>query len=192
MRTDRKTRTSNTMGMNLGHRQQMFAALGALFIAVSLMQVARAQTPAAQIPPAQASTPAVTPETPPPAAPAASAVPPHTPVTPSVQPSPQAQAPASPPVASPGVPGAAPNPPAPTDAAEPSVTPAPPAGGPSIGGDLLPRQLSYTRMFLDADWIVKTVMIGLAFASLVSWTVWLAKTWELQRVPVMMVHSPNV
>src|SRR6185437_14858652 len=98
MRTDRKTRTSNTMGMNLGHRQQMFAALGALFIAVSLMQVARAQTPAAQIPPAQASTPAVTPETPPPAAPAASAVPPHTPVTPSVQPSPQAQAPASPPV----------------------------------------------------------------------------------------------
>jgi len=95
------------MGMNLGHRQQMFAALGALFIAVSLMQVARAQTPAAQIPPAQASTPAVTPETPPPAAPAASAVPPHTPVTPSVQPSPQAQAPASPPVASPGVPGAA-------------------------------------------------------------------------------------
>ena len=52
---------------------------------------------------------------------------------------------------------------------------------PSIGGDLLPRQLSYTRMFLDADWVVKAVMIGLAFASLVSWTVWLAKTWELAR-----------
>ena len=50
-----------------------------------------------------------------------------------------------------------------------------------IGGDLLPRQLSYTRMFLDADWVVKAVMIGLAFASLVTWTVWLAKTWELAR-----------
>ena len=36
-------------------------------------------------------------------------------------------------------------------------------------------------MFLDADWVVKAVMIGLAFASLVSWTVWLAKTWELAR-----------
>jgi biopolymer transport protein ExbB len=45
----------------------------------------------------------------------------------------------------------------------------------------LPRQLSYTRMFMDADWVVKAVMIGLAFASLVTWTVWLAKTWELMR-----------
>src|SRR6185437_4268627 len=116
-------------------------------------------------------------------APAAPAVPPHTAVTPSVQPLPQAQAPATPPVvASPSAPGAAPNaPPAPARAAEPSVTPAPATGGPAIGGDLLPRQLSYTRMFLDADWVVKAVMIGLAFASLVSWTVWLAKTWELAR-----------
>ncbi|HEY5065585.1 MAG TPA: tonB-system energizer ExbB [Xanthobacteraceae bacterium] len=45
----------------------------------------------------------------------------------------------------------------------------------------MPRQLSYTRMFLDADWVVKAVMIGLAFASLVTWTVWLAKTWELTK-----------
>ena len=34
-------------------------------------------------------------------------------------------------------------------------------------------------MFLAADWVVKGVMIGLAFASLVTWTVWLAKTLEL-------------
>ena len=94
MRTDRKTRTSNTIGVNLRHRQQTFAALGALFIAVSLIQVARAQTPAAQVPAAQASPRAVTPETPPRAAPAAPAVPP------SVQQLPQAQAPATPPVAS--------------------------------------------------------------------------------------------
>jgi biopolymer transport protein ExbB len=32
---------------------------------------------------------------------------------------------------------------------------------------------------LAADWIVKTVMIGLAFASVVTWSVWLAKLIEL-------------
>ena len=36
-------------------------------------------------------------------------------------------------------------------------------------------------MFLDADRIVKAVMIGLALASLVSWTVFLAKSLELAR-----------
>ena len=36
-------------------------------------------------------------------------------------------------------------------------------------------------MFMDADIVVKAVMIGLAFASLVTWTVWLAKTIELGR-----------
>jgi biopolymer transport protein ExbB len=34
-------------------------------------------------------------------------------------------------------------------------------------------------MFLNADVVVKAVIIGLAFASLVTWTVWLAKTIEL-------------
>src|SRR5512140_1320876 len=46
---------------------------------------------------------------------------------------------------------------------------------------LLPRNLSPWGMFLNADIVVKAVMIGLAFASLVTWTVWLAKTLELQR-----------
>jgi biopolymer transport protein ExbB len=32
---------------------------------------------------------------------------------------------------------------------------------------------------LSADILVQTVMIGLAFASLVTWTVWLAKNLEL-------------
>src|SRR6202007_2289042 len=45
---------------------------------------------------------------------------------------------------------------------------------------LLPHNLSPWGMFLGADVVVKTVMIGLAFASLVTWTVWLAKTIELQ------------
>jgi len=45
---------------------------------------------------------------------------------------------------------------------------------------LLPHNLSPWGMFLNADIVVKAVMVGLAFASLVTWTVWLAKTIELQ------------
>jgi biopolymer transport protein ExbB len=45
---------------------------------------------------------------------------------------------------------------------------------------LLPQNLSPWGMFLNADILVKAVMIGLAFASLVTWTVWLAKTVELR------------
>lgn len=43
----------------------------------------------------------------------------------------------------------------------------------------LPHDLSPWGMFLAADWVVKGVMLGLAFASLVTWTVWLAKSLEL-------------
>jgi len=45
----------------------------------------------------------------------------------------------------------------------------------------LPHNLSPWGMFQAADVVVKAVMIGLAFASLVTWTVWLAKTIELRR-----------
>src|SRR5258708_34478756 len=41
---------------------------------------------------------------------------------------------------------------------------------------LLPRNLSPWGMFLSADIVVQAVMIGLAFASLGTCTVWLAKT----------------
>src|SRR5438445_8839053 len=41
------------------------------------------------------------------------------------------------------------------------------------------RELSPWSMFLSADVLVKAVMIGLAFASLVTWTIFLAKTIEL-------------
>ena len=50
---------------------------------------------------------------------------------------------------------------------------------PSVEASHLPRNLSPLGMFLAADWIVKAVMLGLAFASLVTWTVWLAKSLEL-------------
>jgi biopolymer transport protein ExbB len=41
-----------------------------------------------------------------------------------------------------------------------------------------PRELSPWSMFMSADILVKAVMIGLAFASLVTWTVFLAKMVE--------------
>jgi biopolymer transport protein ExbB len=43
----------------------------------------------------------------------------------------------------------------------------------------LPRDLSPWSMFVNADRVVQTVMVGLAFASLVTWTIWLAKGLEL-------------
>ena len=43
----------------------------------------------------------------------------------------------------------------------------------------LPDNLSPWSMFVNADIIVQAVMVGLAFASLVTWTVWLAKGIEL-------------
>jgi biopolymer transport protein ExbB len=46
---------------------------------------------------------------------------------------------------------------------------------------LLPRNLSPWGMFVNADIVVQAVMVGLAFASLVTWTVWLSKTVELRR-----------
>ena len=48
---------------------------------------------------------------------------------------------------------------------------------PAIGE--LPRDLSPWGMFVTADILVKAVLLGLVFASLVTWTVWLAKTIEL-------------
>jgi biopolymer transport protein ExbB len=50
----------------------------------------------------------------------------------------------------------------------------------------LPQDLSPWGMFLHADIIVKTVMIGLAFASLVTWTVWVAKSLELRSARVAL------
>src|SRR5215468_4466504 len=43
----------------------------------------------------------------------------------------------------------------------------------------LPRDLSPWGMYINADPVVKAVLIGLVFASVVTWTVWLAKTIEI-------------
>ncbi len=139
-------------------------ALGAIVILLLLAHpgthAAWAQSATAPAPtqpvPQSVTTPANQPTSPAPATAPSPSVQPATPVT--------------------TAPAAASSPPPPAPAVAPRA-----AGEPAIGGDLLPRQLSYTRMFLDADWVVKAVMIGLAFASLVTWTVWLAKTWELTK-----------
>jgi biopolymer transport protein ExbB len=65
---------------------------------------------------------------------------------------------------------------APPMAAGPAPTP---PSLPVIGSANLPRDLSPWSMFMSADILVQTVMVGLAFASLVTWTVWLAKNIEL-------------
>jgi len=61
-----------------------------------------------------------------------------------------------------------------------SLAPAPAGSQPAVIGAVhLPRDLSPWSMFASADIVVKAVMIGLAFASVVTWTVWLAKSIEL-------------
>src|SRR6516165_1628121 len=53
------------------------------------------------------------------------------------------------------------------------------AGAGQRRGATLPRDLSPWGMYLSADPVVKAVLIGLAFASVITWTVWLAKTIEI-------------
>lgn len=61
----------------------------------------------------------------------------------------------------------------------PQVTDLAPASGEDAPRADLPHDLSPWGMFMQADWVVKAVMIGLAIASLLTWTVWFAKTLEL-------------
>ncbi|QJP13868.1 tonB-system energizer ExbB [Starkeya sp. ORNL1] len=112
--------------------------------------------------------PALAQETAPPAATAAPTPTPATPTPELFAPAPAAQSPAP-------VTQAAPQPAAPTPEAPHDVTPTDDAAVNAT----LPHDLSPWGMFMAADWIVKGVMIGLAFASVVTWTVWLAKSLEL-------------
>ena len=72
---------------------------------------------------------------------------------------------------------------APSAMAEPSavaqVSPNAPAAAQATGPATLPHDLSPWGMFMQADMVVKAVMVGLAFASLLTWTVWLAKGVQL-------------
>ncbi|MDB5512264.1 MAG: exbB [Enterovirga sp.] len=107
-----------------------------------------------------ASPPGVAPQPGQTAAPAAPAA------TPAVQ-----QAPSAAPEAS--QPATATVPPVPAAQVAGTSAPARPASAP------LPHNLSPWGMFMGADIVVKAVMVGLAFASVITWTVWLAKSLEL-------------
>jgi biopolymer transport protein ExbB len=85
-----------------------------------------------------------------------------------LQPVPAATAPATP---SALVPGPA--------AASPEAPAAETASRPLKSSTVGLRELSPWSMFLSADILVKAVMIGLAFASLATWTVFIAKSIEL-------------
>ena len=103
-----------------------------------------------------------------------------TPAAVSQAPAPVTPAPAMKPDAAPAPSNAAP-------AAAPSASDTVPTvpGEPSseaktdTGSSLIPHDLSPYGMFMNADIIVKVVMVGLAFASLVTWTILLVKTVEL-------------
>ncbi|GGD33145.1 tonB-system energizer ExbB [Aureimonas glaciei] len=60
-----------------------------------------------------------------------------------------------------------------------SADAAPEAAGRAGLGATLPHDLTPLGMFMAADIVVKAVMLGLAFASVVTWTIWLAKALEL-------------
>jgi len=90
------------------------------------------------------------------------------------QPSFAQQNPAPPPAMSQPAPQA----PAPQQAAVPEA--AAPANTRSLKAETAAlRELSPWSMFLNADILVKAVMIGLAFASLMTWTIFIAKMIEL-------------
>ena len=96
----------------------------------------------------------------------------------------QPQQPAIPPQAAPAAQTPAPSAAAPA-AAAPPVSEAATSSGDSRSlksTAVALRELSPWSMFLSADVLVKAVMIGLAFASLLTWTIFIAKMIELSVV----------
>jgi biopolymer transport protein ExbB len=150
-----KTETYDMQHNHRAKRLRRFIAFvvlgGALLTANPLTQAVRAQNAAA--PAAPAATQPVAPPT---------AATPAMPSAAPTSPAPAAEAPSAPP-----------------NAAAPAATDQP-VGQTSVGGVQLPQDLSPWGMFEDADRLVKGVLIGLAFASLVTWTVYIAKTFELR------------
>jgi biopolymer transport protein ExbB len=54
-----------------------------------------------------------------------------------------------------------------------------PSAPAAVSPSILPRDLSVWGMFMAADWLVQAVMVGLAVASVITWTVFVAKSLEL-------------
>ena len=100
-------------------------------------------------------------------------------------------APASPATAQPSQPAAAP----PTAQPAASTPSAPAAAAENASASKLaitvPKELSPWSMFMSADVVVKAVMIGLAFASLVTWTIFIAKMIELSVIQQKLRSALN-
>jgi biopolymer transport protein ExbB len=148
-----------------------FAAIGVLAMLAmaspSLAQAQQKMAPALQPAPAS-SQPAMAPQAVPPA--------PAAPVTAPAQTASPVQAPAS------MSPAAVPSASAPK-ASDAVVTAGEGDGSRSLKSTAAsPRELSPWSMFMSADILVKAVMIGLAFASLVTWTVFIAKMIEFSMI----------
>ncbi|WP_426434363.1 tonB-system energizer ExbB [Bradyrhizobium genosp. P] len=147
----------------------LFRAIPCLILALAMLSFASPlsaqQTPVRQTPAQQ------------PAAPAPQQAP--APTQAQTAPVAAAPAPASPAAAPSAVPGAAPSgEPAPQAIALPADSESKPLKSTITGM----HELSPWTMFMSADVIVKAVMIGLAFASLVTWTIFIAKMIELTVV----------
>jgi len=93
-------------------------------------------------------------------------------------PAPQEAPAASQPAVIPGQAGVQPAP----AASDVTATPADSVSRPLKSTAVALRELSPWSMFLSADILVKAVMIGLAFASLVTWTIFIAKMIELSLI----------
>ncbi|RDJ25113.1 tonB-system energizer ExbB [Bosea caraganae] len=111
------------------------------------------------------------------------------------QPAPQPSAQPAPALTAPPAPSAPVSPPAAAapapDVGLAAAAPGPvPAAGPAPAITTgLPHDLSPWGMFMAADIVVKAVMLGLAFASLVTWTIWLAKAIELMSAKSRATQS---
>ncbi len=57
---------------------------------------------------------------------------------------------------------------------------------------VLPHDLSPWGMFMQADWVVKSVMIGLVIASFATWTVLVAKTRQLRVLVKTQRHTFSI
>ncbi|MCX5570235.1 tonB-system energizer ExbB [Kaistia sp. K-TC2] len=162
-----------------------------MFPSLAIAQNAGAETPATlEAPAAPAAAPSVNADAPPAASPANAAPADTAPATNSAAPA-TADPAAAPAVNAPGAATPADAAPATAETTAPAAPAKPVTAEPASPTEMLtqlltpeprsdlPHNLSPWGMFMAADWVVKTVMIGLAVASLITWTIWLAKTIEL-------------
>ena len=116
------------------------------------------------------------------------------------QPAPQPSlvpAAATAPAAAVAAPAAAPSiPPADVSSAPPDTVRTQSAPVPRLPTEItsaeLPRDLTPLGMFMSADIVVKAVMLGLVFASVLTWTIWLAKTLELAAARRRLARAQDI